>query len=129
MTRCASERTTWGQPTHYDGTTVYFVFQECDQVHVEDVASDDNGQDLRCVRQQCSGYLPRLTHTHTHTHFDMVTLKLYSPRVKDSQPCFSLLVPTTSWRTASAAPAAGGPRPGSRAAWSGCGNWPSATAG
>lgn len=23
-------------------------FQECDQVHVEDVASDDNGQELRC---------------------------------------------------------------------------------
>lgn len=25
-----------------------FYLKECDQVHVEDVASDDNGQDLRC---------------------------------------------------------------------------------
>lgn len=25
----------------------YFVFQECDQVHIDDVSSDDNGQDLR----------------------------------------------------------------------------------
>ena len=24
-------------------------FKECDQVHVEDVASDDNGQELRSV--------------------------------------------------------------------------------
>lgn len=28
---------------------VFVFFKECDQVHVEDVASDDNGQDLRCV--------------------------------------------------------------------------------
>lgn len=27
---------------------VFFcLYQECDQVHIEDVASDDNGQDLR----------------------------------------------------------------------------------
>lgn len=26
-----------------------FHLKECDQVHIEDVASDDNGQDLRCV--------------------------------------------------------------------------------
>ncbi len=24
-----------------------FISQECDQVHIDDVASDDNGQDLR----------------------------------------------------------------------------------
>lgn len=29
----------------YDMTL--FLKQECDQVHIEDVASDDNGQDLR----------------------------------------------------------------------------------
>lgn len=32
-----------------------FSLQECDQVHVEDVASDDNGQDLRCGSQGLKG--------------------------------------------------------------------------
>ncbi|KAJ7412343.1 Eyes absent 3 [Pitangus sulphuratus] len=27
--------------------------EECDQVHIEDVASDDNGQDLRCCTDKC----------------------------------------------------------------------------
>jgi len=33
----------------------FFVFlnQECDQVHIEDVASDDNGQDLRWCTGEC----------------------------------------------------------------------------
>ncbi len=26
---------------------LFFFIQECDQVHIDDVASDDNGQDLR----------------------------------------------------------------------------------
>lgn len=26
---------------------LFCVFQECDQVHIDDVSSDDNGQDLR----------------------------------------------------------------------------------
>lgn len=32
-----------------DGITCSYVifFQECDQVHIDDVSSDDNGQDLR----------------------------------------------------------------------------------
>ena len=25
----------------------FYFLQECDQVHIDDVASDDNGQDLR----------------------------------------------------------------------------------
>ena len=40
---------------------VVFI-QECDQVHVEDVASDDNGQELRCVHSLLyDDYL--ITHT------------------------------------------------------------------
>lgn len=34
----------------------FFFFclkQECDQVHIEDVASDDNGQDLRWCTEEC----------------------------------------------------------------------------
>lgn len=26
---------------------LFVYFQECDQVHIDDVSSDDNGQDLR----------------------------------------------------------------------------------
>ena len=26
---------------------IYFTKKECDQVHIDDVSSDDNGQDLR----------------------------------------------------------------------------------
>lgn len=29
--------------------SLFSVFQECDQVHIDDVSSDDNGQDLRYV--------------------------------------------------------------------------------
>lgn len=49
---------------------LYFYFllqQECDQVHIEDVASDDNGQDLRwcsdecvkCIAGFCWGFQPQ----------------------------------------------------------------------
>lgn len=31
----------------------FFLKQECDQVHIEDVASDDNGQDLRWYTDEC----------------------------------------------------------------------------
>lgn len=31
----------------------FFLKQECDQVHIEDVASDDNGQDLRWCTDEC----------------------------------------------------------------------------
>lgn len=31
----------------YEWHFLYMWMQECDQVHVDDVASDDNGQDLR----------------------------------------------------------------------------------
>lgn len=39
------------------GFCFFFFFscfkQECDQVHIEDVASDDNGQDLRWRTEEC----------------------------------------------------------------------------
>lgn len=106
----------------HDLTTCVF-FKECDQVHVEDVASDDNGQELRCV----ACYTVQLYSTSSHTfclitHFSVVT-----------RECFSLLlVTTTSWRTALMVPAVEGhqePPLESREGSSGCGNWPFATAG
>lgn len=32
---------------HHYSTCLFCVLQECDQVHIDDVSSDDNGQDLR----------------------------------------------------------------------------------
>lgn len=36
-----------------DFICIFFLKQECDQVHIEDVASDDNGQDLRWCTVEC----------------------------------------------------------------------------
>lgn len=35
----------WNRSLHT--SALFSISQECDQVHIDDVASDDNGQDLR----------------------------------------------------------------------------------
>lgn len=99
---------------------VLSCFKECDQVHVEDVASDDNGQDLRY-----------------RTHLPLHTTKIVSGfwggfAIQTPHCCYYFhIVTTPSQRMASTAPVAEGPLElpqVSREGWSGCGNWPSATA-
>lgn len=42
-------------PAVLKGTT-FFLFQFCDQVHVDDVSSDDNGQDLNGYNFSTDGF-------------------------------------------------------------------------
>lgn len=45
---CYNVITTVNEASSYHKlTSLLSSFQECDQVHIDDVSSDDNGQDLR----------------------------------------------------------------------------------
>lgn len=96
----------------------FCLHQECDQVHVEDVASDDNGQELRCVTIYSDNP------TATKMFFVFLLFKKCAPLAAAT---------TTSWRTASTVPAVEEHRaplpPAFKEEWSGCANWPFATVG
>lgn len=58
--------------------------EECDQIHIDDVSSDDNGQDLNAYNFATDGFQTGTTQgTHTHeTRLDCQT------RVKLIKECF-----------------------------------------
>lgn len=114
-----------------------FFFKECDQVHVEDVASDDNGQDLRWVI--CSlvtetiQYLITCILAWLHSSTSQLGKDLFLSSKQLTLYFFlPTLVTTTSWRMDLMVPVVEGrqePPRESREGWSGCGNWLFATAG
>lgn len=103
-----------------------FIHKECDQVHIEDVASDDNGQDLRCV----------LISSAIELSSGSCTASVFSSFLKQiffqSQVFISTLVTTTFWPMVLMVPLVEEHQEVPlefRVEWSGHANWPIATAG